>query len=61
MTLAFAGIALALVLYQCAKDGVWDRGWRWHRRQDDPSLFWTQIILELLAAVIFAALYAFKG
>ena len=52
MFLAFAILTLALIAYQCAKDGVWDRGWRWQRRKDNPSLFWTQIILEISAAIV---------
>ena len=57
MFLFFAGLVFLLVVYQCANDGVWDRGWRWHRRENEPGLFWLLIIMQLLAGVIFAGLY----
>lgn len=57
MFLAFAIFTSVLIVYQCAKNGVWDRGWRWHRREDDPRLFWTQIFLEIFAAIIFAGVH----
>ncbi len=61
MFLFFAVLVLLLVSYQFAKGGVWDRGWRWHRREEEPGLFWLQIVMQLLAAVIFAGVHFWEN
>jgi hypothetical protein len=58
--LFFAVLVIFLVIYQYAKGGVWDRGWRWHRREEEPGLFWLHIVMQLLAAIIFAGVHFWR-
>jgi len=50
-----AALILALVFYQYRKQAVLDRSWRWIRREDAPSDFWTIIIGQIFMAVVVAA------
>ena len=61
MFLFIAVLVFLLVIYQFAKGGVWDRGWRWHSRELEPGLFWLQIVMQILATVIFAGIHLWKN
>jgi hypothetical protein len=54
MFLVFAVLAVAIVIYQFAKGGFWDRGWHWHERVKDPKGFWVVNAGQLLLAGFFA-------
>ena len=57
MLLFFAMLVLGLVIHQYYYGGVWDRGWRWHTRQDNPDLFRVTIVLQLFIAIALAVVH----